>query len=78
MVTRILARTPLVLGRLEGYTEAALDMENTMRDKMSALTSLEFEGMLHPIFEEDEITLIIVGAVLGVAIGLGQWQIIGV
>jgi hypothetical protein len=36
------------------------------------MQSAEFEKVLHPIFQEDELTLIIVGAVLGGLAGWGQ------
>jgi hypothetical protein len=36
------------------------------------MTSRKFERVLHPIFEEDELTLIIAGAVLGFLAGLIQ------
>ena len=32
----------------------------------------EFEGVLHPVFQEDELTLILVGAFLGLVAGFGQ------
>lgn len=40
-----------------------------MRERMSALPPNEFEGVLHPVFQEDEMTLILVGAVLGLIVG---------
>ena len=39
---------------------------------MEALSSLEFEGVLHPVFEEDELKLILVGGALGAAVGVFQ------
>lgn len=33
------------------------------------LRQAEFEQVLHPIFQEDEFTLIVVGGVLGLAVG---------
>jgi hypothetical protein len=39
---------------------------------MEAMTPAKFERVLHPIFEEDELTLILAGAVLGFAAGLIQ------
>jgi len=58
--------------RLHGYMERRLDLETTMRIKMREMSSAEFEGVLHPIFEEDELTLICTGAVLGLAVGFLQ------
>ena len=39
---------------------------------MRLMSSEEFEGVLHPIFEEDELTLIVVGGVLGMTAGFLQ------
>jgi uncharacterized membrane protein YheB (UPF0754 family) len=39
---------------------------------MNKLTPVEFEQVLHPIFHEDELTLIIAGGVLGGAAGVLQ------
>jgi len=57
---------------LEEYTQEALDMENTMSTRMAALPSAQFERLLHPVFEEDEWKLVVMGGVLGVAIGALQ------
>ena len=42
---------------------------------MLKLSPAEFDDVLHPIFREDELTLILAGAVLGAASGLLQWWI---
>ena len=39
---------------------------------MQGLSPLEFEGVLHPVFEEDELKLILVGGTLGAAVGVFQ------
>jgi uncharacterized membrane protein YheB (UPF0754 family) len=54
------------------YVEGALRMQETLRGAMLGLSSAEFEKVLHPIFQEDEGTLIAVGTVLGAASGLAQ------
>ena len=56
----------------EAYMEEALDLENTLRSKLLALPSADFERLLHPIFEEDEWKLVLLGGVLGVVIGVIQ------
>lgn len=48
------------------------DLEATLREKMQGLSGEEFEGVLHPVFQEDELTLILVGAFLGLVAGFGQ------
>ena len=57
---------------VDAYMTEALDLERTLRDKMAALPPGEFERLLHPVFEEDEFKLIILGGILGVCIGLLQ------
>ena len=54
------------------YMDQALGLEKTLRERMELMTSEQFERVLHPIFEEDELTLILAGAVLGFVAGLIQ------
>lgn len=60
---------------MHDYTNQALDLETEIRTKMTALPSKEFERVLHPVFEEDEFKLILVGAFLGAAIGAIQMAV---
>ena len=39
---------------------------------MRGLSGEEFEQVLHPVFQEDELTLILVGAFLGLVAGFAQ------
>ena len=50
----------------------ALDVETAVRDAMAALPPAKFERVLHPVFEQDEATLIAVGMTLGGLVGLAQ------
>ncbi|MCP5162654.1 MAG: hypothetical protein H6999_02980 [Hahellaceae bacterium] len=52
--------------------DRAVAVENIMRERMEALSSEEFQDLLRPCFQEDEIKLIMVGAILGFAAGLVQ------
>ncbi len=54
------------------YAEEAMDLETTFRTRMQALSSPEFVNFLRPVFQEDELKLIIVGAILGMLAGIGQ------
>jgi uncharacterized membrane protein YheB (UPF0754 family) len=47
-------------------------VERIMVERMAALSSDEFQDLLRPCFQEDEIKLILVGAALGCAAGFGQ------
>ena len=60
------------LSDLHGYVDEALEIEQTLRSRMMAMTSAQFERVLHPIFEEDELTLILSGGGLGFLAGLIQ------
>lgn len=58
------------------YVAERLDIEATLGRRLQLLSPAEFEDLLHPVFQEDEITLIIVGGVLGAVVGLAQ-QLLG-
>ncbi|MBL4868199.1 MAG: DUF445 family protein [Pseudomonadales bacterium] len=57
------------------YTERALDLENEIVDQMKSFTSLEFDGFVRPIFEEDEWILYAVGGALGFLAGWTQFAV---
>jgi len=61
-----------IFGSLYAYTDEALRLEEEIRTKMQGLPPSEFEGVLHPVFEEDEFKLIVVGGVLGMIVGFIQ------
>uniref|UniRef100_A0A7R9ZKK8 DUF445 domain-containing protein n=1 Tax=Craspedostauros australis TaxID=1486917 RepID=A0A7R9ZKK8_9STRA len=69
---KVLEKIPDVIDASYEYTQEALDMEATIRVKMAQLSSSDFEGVLHPAFQEDEIQLIALGGVLGAAVGVIQ------
>lgn len=66
---RILQQLPTTMKYIESYAEDAMDIRNTLVERMQKLTPEEFEGMLRPAFKEDEWSLIIVGAALGFLVG---------
>lgn len=69
---RFVEATPQYIHVIFDYTKQALDIEHTLREKMAALPAEEFVGFLRPVFQEDEMKLIIVGAILGMAAGFLQ------
>ena len=69
---KVVEKLPEHIHVLHEYTDATLGLKELMRERMKLMTPQEFERVLHPIFEQDELTLIISGAVLGAAAGYIQ------
>jgi len=57
---------------LHVYVDGTLNLQATLNKRLCKLSSAEFENLLHPVFEEDELTLIVAGGVLGAAAGALQ------
>ncbi|WP_370940638.1 DUF445 family protein [Amycolatopsis sp. cg13] len=62
-------RVPDTIRHAESYAINALDVRNTIVDRMRRLSPLEFEQLLRPAFRQDEWKLIAVGAVIGGLVG---------
>lgn len=60
---------------LHQYINQRLDLQRLLIERMKQLTPAEFEQVLHPIFQEDEVILIAAGGVLGFLAGGLQWWI---
>ena len=54
------------------FLESRMQLKRTIVGKLEALPPSEFEQMLHPVFQEDEFLLILIGAGLGAAVGALQ------
>lgn len=65
-------RLPALLTKIQSYTQETLQLEDTLRTRLQHLPPKEFERLLHAVFEQDEIKLILVGAVLGAIVGFLQ------
>ena len=63
---------PKLIPQVYKYCDDALDIQMTLETALKKLPPKDFEGVLHPAFEEDELKLILVGGALGVAAGLVQ------
>ena len=73
---RLAMAVPGELDRVHDYTEEALELENELCTNLKRLTPPEFEQVLRPLFQEDETTLIAIGAVLGGVAGILQWTLV--
>src|SRR5690606_28572785 len=62
-------RVPQTVIYAEDYATGALDVRNTIVQRMRQLNRLEFEQLLRPAFRQDEWKLIAVGAVIGGLVG---------
>lgn len=69
------ANDPERYPELHDYVTKQLDISNTLSTRLKLLQPKEFEDLLHPVFQEDEIILIATGGVLGFLAGLLQTQI---
>mmetsp|Transcript_20928 Transcript_20928/g.43651 ORF Transcript_20928/g.43651 Transcript_20928/m.43651 type:complete len:597 (-) Transcript_20928:360-2150(-) len=72
VASRAIAKLPNHLHVLHPYVDKTLGLQETLRTQMERMTSAKFERVLHPIFEEDELTLILAGGFLGFLAGLVQ------
>jgi len=69
IVRMVLERLPETLQEAKDYTTKTLDVENLIIDKMNKLTPDQYEAILRPVFKDDEMLMITVGAVLGFLVG---------
>lgn len=72
LARQAIAKLPNHLNVLHSYVDKKLGLQYTLRTEMELMTSIKFERVLHPIFEEDELTLILAGGFLGFVAGLIQ------
>mmetsp|Transcript_98 Transcript_98/g.196 ORF Transcript_98/g.196 Transcript_98/m.196 type:complete len:410 (+) Transcript_98:695-1924(+) len=70
-----IAANPKKYPELHAYVTERLDIEDTLSRRLKRLSPTEFEDLLHPVFQEDEIILIVVGGILGAAAGLAQMRL---
>jgi uncharacterized membrane protein YheB (UPF0754 family) len=69
------AHHPQNYPELHAYVTQNLDIEHTLSSRLKTLSPMEFEDLLHPVFQEDEITLIATGGVLGFLAGMAQTRL---
>ncbi|KAL3817506.1 hypothetical protein ACHAXA_007096 [Cyclostephanos tholiformis] len=60
---------------LHQYMTKMLDVDKTLALRLKLLSPTEFEDLLHPVFQEDELKLIGAGGMLGAMAGLGQTRL---
>lgn len=70
-----IADQPHKYPEVHAYVKERLDIEKTLARRLKRLSPIQFEDLLHPVFQEDEITLIATGGVLGLIAGGMQTQL---
>lgn len=73
----VLRELPKTMRYAEKYFQVAMDLEAELTIRMAAMSPTDFEQMLHPVFQQDEWKLILLGGVLGVVVGVCQWWALG-
>ncbi len=71
-VNKTIKELPRSVKPVFSYAESAMDLNTVFRTKMINLSPPEFVGFLRPVFQEDELKLILIGAVLGMITGFVQ------
>jgi uncharacterized membrane protein YheB (UPF0754 family) len=69
---RDVASNPHQYKEIHTYMTDKLAIEDTLARRLKKLDPKSFEDLLHPVFQEDEIILIVVGGVLGAIAGIVQ------
>ena len=69
------AKHPMDYPELHAYVTEHLDIERTLSSRLKKLSPKDFEDLLHPVFQEDEMTLILTGGVLGLIAGGAQTKL---
>ncbi|HWF71452.1 MAG TPA: DUF445 domain-containing protein [Mycobacterium sp.] len=69
IVQMLLERLPETMQEAKDYAAKTLDVENLIAEKMNKLSPAQYEAILRPVFKDDEMLMITVGAVLGFLVG---------
>ncbi|MGH3971080.1 MAG: DUF445 domain-containing protein [Mycobacterium sp.] len=69
ITTMLVDRLPETMAEAKDYTAKTLDIENLIVDKMNELSPDQYEAILRPVFKDDEMLMVTVGAVLGFLVG---------
>lgn len=72
VMTEVLTAAAELRPAIEQALGQALQIRVTVEERLSQLSKPEFERLLRGVFQEDELTLIVVGGVLGGAVGALQ------
>jgi uncharacterized membrane protein YheB (UPF0754 family) len=66
---RVLDHLPAHMHLAAGYADRTLDLQNLIAERMDLMTDHQYEGLLRPIFKDDEWIVVVLGAALGFICG---------
>ena len=69
IVDKALEKLPNTMEEAKNYASSAVDLENLIIEKMNELSDEQYEMILRPIFKDDEMLMVMFGAVLGFLVG---------
>jgi uncharacterized membrane protein YheB (UPF0754 family) len=69
VVQMLVARLPETMAETKDYAAKTFDVESLIAEKMNKLTPEQYESILRPVFKDDEMLMVSVGAVLGFFVG---------
>jgi len=69
VVQMLVARLPETMAETKDYAAKTFDVESLIAEKMNKLTPEQYESILRPVFKDDEMLMVSVGAVLGFLVG---------
>lgn len=69
VMARVMMELPETLAKAQDYAARTLAVEQLIIEKMDQLTPEQYESILRPVFKDDELLMVSVGALLGFAVG---------
>jgi uncharacterized membrane protein YheB (UPF0754 family) len=69
IVRKVLEKMPESMDEAKEYASNAIDLEQLIIEKMNALSDEQYESILRPIFKDDEMLMVMFGALLGFMVG---------
>jgi uncharacterized membrane protein YheB (UPF0754 family) len=73
---RVIEHMPANAALVQDYAARAVDLQALLADRMQLLTDEQYEGLLRPIFKDQEWIVIVLGAVLGFLFGELQLHVL--
>jgi len=73
LMQEMLAELPNHSQEIEAYMDSRFALRETLGSRLAGLPPDQFEGMLHAVFQQDEWMVLLLGGILGIAVGSFQF-----